>query len=159
MSSVRADYGHIRKVVEAAPPVRWPADGQLKWYNIYREQAAIAGEVQQEARDFLCGEVTSGRLPIASELGFVILHRTGDAFLLLVCTWRYDNELWETVYLSDGAGFELLPKDELHKPTYCVWEMGAVLHEQQAWIRYLFSVRDEKAQQIYLTDQVSRVLV
>lgn len=35
----------------------------------------------------------------------------------------------------------------------CVWELGAVLHEHQAWTRYLRSSRDEKAKRAYLNDQ------
>src|SRR5208282_1073236 len=115
MSSVHAGYGHIRKIVEAAPTVSlWPGT-DLKWYNVRREQAVIAAEVQQEARDFLRAEAESSRLAIGNELGFVILHLSGDAFLLLVCTWRNDNELWETIYLKDAAGFEPLPMDGSHK--------------------------------------------
>jgi hypothetical protein len=64
----------------------------------------------------------------------VILHRVGGAYLLIVSTWRNDNELWETVYFKDSGEFELTPFPETAEATYCVWEMGAVLHEQQAWI-------------------------
>jgi hypothetical protein len=159
MSSVCADYKHIRKIVEAAPAVALPPGTDLKWYNICREEAVIPAQVQQETREFLRAEAASGRLALGDELGFVILHWAGDAFLLMVCTWRNDNELWETVYAKHAARFEPVSRDESHKPTYCVWEMGAVLHEQQAWSRYLFSARDQEAQRAYLADQVSRVLV
>jgi hypothetical protein len=49
--------------------------------------------------------------------------------------------------------------NEPHKGTFCVWEMGAVVHEQQAWIRYLCSARDAAAAQAYLADQPGSVLV
>jgi len=39
-----------------------------------------------------------------------------------------------------------------HRPTFCVWELGAVWHEQQAWSRYLRSERDDAAKQTYLRD-------
>jgi hypothetical protein len=70
-----------------------------------------------------------------------------------VSTWLNDNELWETVYLKDTGEFERMPFPETAKGTYCVWELGAVLHEQQAWIRYLFSPRDAEAAQTYLADR------
>lgn len=159
VSSVGADYTHIHKIVEAAPAISLPPGHDLKWYNISAEHAPVPEDVQQEAREFLRAEVKSGRLALSEDLGFVILHRVGDAFLLLVCTWRYDNELWETVYLKDAAGFALFPREETHKPCFCVWEMGAVLHEQQAWTRYLFSARDRAAQRAYLADQAERVVV
>ena len=159
MSSVSADYGHIRKVVAAAPPLTLPSGSQLKWYDVHREQARIPDEIRQEAAGFLCAEEESGRLAIAGELGFVVLHLAGPVFLLLVCTWRYDNELWESIYCKEAGGFEPLPMDEPHKGTFCVWEMGAVVHEQQAWIRYLVSARDAAARQAYLADQPTSVLV
>lgn len=154
MSSVSPGYGHVRKVVQAAPPVTLtPSGTELKWYDVRREQAVIPPEIRREARGFLAAEAESGRLAIEGELGFVILHLAGDVFLLLVCTWRNDNELWESIYQKAAAGFEPLPMDEPHKGTFCVWEMGAVLHEQQAWIRYLLSARDAGARQAYLADQ------
>jgi len=159
MPSVSAGYGHVRKIVQAAPPVTLPSGSELKWYDLHREQAVIPPPVRQEARDFLRAEAEAGRLAITGELGFVILHQAGDVFLLVVCTWRNDNELWESIYQKAAAGFEPLPMDEPHKGTFCVWEMGAVLHEQQAWIRYLQSARDAGARQAYLADQPDSVLV
>jgi hypothetical protein len=89
-------------------------------------------------------------------LGFVVLHRCGDDFyFLLVCTWRNENELWETVYAKHGPNspnFQIFPFDGLHRGTFCVWELGAVWHEQQAWGRYLISNKDENAKQTYLRD-------
>ena len=77
----------------------------------------------------------------------------GRAFLP-VSTWRNDNELWETVWAKDGdaAGFHPWPLEGTHRPTFCVWELGAVWHEQQAWSRFLRSERDAEAQEAYLHD-------
>ena len=75
------------------------------------------------------------------ELGFVILHRCGESFyFLLVCTWRNENELWETVWAKTGDDdvfFRPWPAEGAHRPTFCVWELGAVCHEREAWTRYL----------------------
>ena len=39
-----------------------------------------------------------------------ILHRCGeDFYFLLVCTWRNENELWETVWAKNGDERRLLP--------------------------------------------------
>ena len=52
----------------------------------------------------------SGELGDLGELGFVVLHRCGESFyFLLVCTWRNENELWETVWAKDGDERRLLP--------------------------------------------------
>jgi len=159
MSSVTSGYQHIRKVLEAAPTVRLKPGLELKWYNLRPERSALPAEVQQEARDFLRAEVAAGLLAVDGEQGFVVLHLARDVFLLLACTWRNDNELWESSYVKRDAGFRPIPADQSHNGTFCVWEMGAVQHEQQAWIRYLNSARDAAASAAYLADQPDSLLV
>jgi hypothetical protein len=155
-TSVNADYRHYDKEVVALPAADLaPAAGRLKWYEVREADAVITDRQRAEARDFLLDEVAGGRLDIANELGFVIHHLCGESFyFLIVLTWRNDNEMWETLYARDGhdAAFtrvEIGP----HRPVVCVWEMGAVLHEQRAWIRYLRSERDERALTAYLDDR------
>jgi len=151
MGSVAPEYVHARKLL--TPGARLTVRGaELKWYDLHREESPIPEEVVQEAREFVRSQASASDLDFDDELGFVILHRVGDAYLLLVCTWRNENELWETVYAKDTGPFQLFPFDRPHKGTYCVWEMGAVRHEQEAWIRYLFSSRDESAAKTYLED-------
>jgi hypothetical protein len=150
MTSVAPEYTHVRKQLSAGANLEL-SDVRFKWYDLHREDHEIGDAVRKEAREHLQAEI--GGVTPRGELGFVILHRVGDAYLLIVCTWRNENELWETVYFKDQAGFELYPFDETAKGTYCVWEMGAVLHEQQAWIRYLFSARDADAADAYLADR------
>ena len=86
----------------------------------------------------------------------MILHRCGESFyFLLVSTWRNENELWETVWAKNGDGerrFRPWPIEGTHRPTFCVWELGAVWHEQQAWSRYLRSPRDEAEREAYVHD-------
>lgn len=149
--SVAPDYKHIRKLLTASEPLAVPGL-DLKWYGLHAEDLLIPDEVSQEARHTVTAELGAGSISPTGELGFVILHRVGPNYLLLVCTWRNENELWETVYFMSGGAFELVPMDDTHKATYCVWEMGAVMHEQQAWITYLFSDRDSAAKRAYLAD-------
>jgi hypothetical protein len=102
-------------------------------------------------------ESTAGKLDQLGDLGFVILHRCGREFyFLLVSSWRNENELWETVYAKKNDAqddFSLFPLPGPHRGTFCVWELGAVFHEQQAWRRFLMSERDDKAERNYLADQ------
>jgi hypothetical protein len=56
------------------------------------------------------------------------------------------------VYAADGDGFAPSATEGRHRPTFCVWELGAVLHEQQAWIRYLRSARDGASRAAWLAD-------
>src|SRR6476469_11101931 len=130
--AVRPGYEHVSKVVQ---PGR-----------------AVSAEVAELAREALPQAAPS----LAGELGFVILHRCGDDFyFLLISTWRNENELWETVWAKAGAdrpAFEPWPVDTAHHPTFCVWELRAVCHEQGAWSRYLRSSRDAIARKEYLRD-------
>lgn len=38
------------------------------------------------------------------------------------------------------------------RPTFCVWELGAVGHEQQAWVRFLSLHRTARNEEQYLDD-------
>lgn len=112
----------------------------LKWYHLHAEDHPVPETIDRLARTHLLGGP-----PRARGLGFVILHRCGgDFYFLIVCTWRGSNEIWQTVFYKDGermAEFALWPREEEHKPTFCVWELGPVWHEQQAWRRFLWSAR------------------
>jgi hypothetical protein len=150
--NIPGDYVHTAKIAVPGEDVALP-DGYLKWYDVRAEQAVIPAEVHAEAREFLRSESESGRLKLDGDLGFVIFHLCGDSFyFLIVCTWRNQNEMWETLYAQDyrhGGGFSLVPQGT-HLEVSCVWELGAVLHERQAWTEYLTSARDEEAKLGYL---------
>ena len=134
---------------------------RLKWYDIAFSVSPLDPDLSSEAREFLLAEVRSGRLAAEDELGFAILHDCGDVIFLLVSTWRNSNELWESVYVNqrdNGLGFAALEPAGHHKPVYCVWEMGAVAHEAQAWSRYLLSARDSEARETYFFDMYAGVI-
>jgi hypothetical protein len=152
---VRPGYRHISKLIR--PEARLTlGEVVLKWYDIAPDEAPVPLAVRALARRNLRDGAKSGKLALSGELGFAILHRCGESFyFLLACTWQNDNELWETVWAKDGGeaiAFRPWPIEGTHRPTYCVWELGAVWHEQQAWSRYLRTPRDEGAKQVYLRD-------
>jgi hypothetical protein len=152
---VRPDYEHISKLIRPESSLTL-GDTVLKWYDIALADAPVPLAVRALARRNLRDRSKSGELALADELGFVILHRCGESFyFLLVSTWHNDNELWETVWAKEGddaVKFEPWPIAGSHRPTFCVWELGAVCHEQQAWSRYLRTPRDAPAKQAYLGD-------
>lgn len=155
LGNLPADYRHHPKLVRPAEDLVLP-NALLKWYDVYQEGAAVSAELRSMARDFLAAEVDAGALRIDGELGFVVHHLCGESFyFLIVCTWRHCNEMWETLYArdaKDGGAFALVPQGT-HMEIICVWELGAVLHEQQAWTRYLYSARDEQAKLAYVNDR------
>ena len=158
---VMPDYEHISKRVVPQTGITL-GDTTLKWYDIAPAETPAPLAVRALARRNLRDGAKSGELALSGDLGFVILHRCGEGFyFLLVSTWRNDNELWETVWAKDGdeaVSFRAWPLEGTHRPTFCVWELGAVWHEQQAWIRYLRASRDEAARQIYLRDSFAGVV-
>jgi hypothetical protein len=143
-------YRHAPKRVTPAEVIEVPGV-VLKWYAIYSEDRPVPDEITRLARSYLRKTSLEAR-----GLGFVLLHRCGnDFYFLIVCTWRGSNEIWETVFYKDGdamADFALFPREKSHKPTFCVWELAPVWHEQQAWVRFLASTRDEAAAQAWLGD-------
>jgi hypothetical protein len=155
LGAVRPDYRHVEKHARASESLMLD-DALLKWYDIAPAHAPVTGDVRTLARRNVRAAVRSGAMDLARDLGFVVLHRCGDDFyFLLVCTWRNDNELWVTVWAKNGDGdpeFRPWEVEGTHRPTFCVWELGAVCHERQAWSRFLRSDRDGPAKLAYLRD-------
>jgi hypothetical protein len=152
---VRPEYLHAEKVARPGQSVAL-GDTLLKWYEIAPSSAAIEPAVSDLARLALADAARLGELRLGGSLGFVILHRCGESFyFLLLCTWQNENELWETVWAKDGGAdpdFHPWPLDGPHRPTFCVWELGAVAHERDAWSRFLRTTRDRDARLDYLRD-------
>ena len=147
-------YNYYKKKFSPGKPVHIQ-NALLKWYNLYPVNNAITDEQVREAKTFLKSEAESGILNLKGELGFAILHRAGDYLLLLVSTWRQTNEIWETSFwkkLSEPDSYVPFKFKDDHKATYCVWELGAVWHERNAWVRFIESNRDEKAKLNYIND-------
>jgi len=155
VSGVRTDYRHVSKLVQPAPAITL-GDAMLKWYDIAPADEPVPSELQVLARGGLRAAAGSGSLRLDGDLGFVILHRCGESFyFLLVSTWRNDNELWETVWAKNGESevtFQPWLLEGTHRPTFCVWELGAVWHEQQSWSRFLRSARGAAEREAYLLD-------
>jgi hypothetical protein len=154
-SRIPQAYRHVAKLAGPAPGIA-VSGSILKWYDVARATAPVPDEIRALAREALENAARSGGLALADDVGFVILHRCGrDFYFLLVCTWRNQNEVWETVFAKDGEAdptFRPWPADGPHRPTFCVWELAVVCHEQRAWTRYLRSQRDAVALQTYLDD-------
>ena len=101
-TAVDAAYEHRPKAARAGQSVAL-GNAVLKWYEIAPEGEPVPPSVSDLARLGLADAARLGELRLGGELGFVILHRCGQAFyFLLVSTWQNDNELWETVWAKDG---------------------------------------------------------
>ena len=158
LGDVAADYRHVEKRITPGQPIELPR-ARLKWYRVAPANAPVPAAVDTLARAAVRAAATGEDGVQLGGLGFVILHRCGASFyFLLICTWRGNNEVWETVLAKDGDAdpeFRAWPISGPHRPTYCVWELGAVWHEQQAWSRYLRSPRERPDKLAYLADAYS----
>jgi hypothetical protein len=148
-------YAYYEKLITPGEDLSLPR-AYLKWYNLRPLDTEISQEQIAESRAFLEAEVE--RLKLEGDLGFVILHRAGAALLLLLTTWRNTNEMWEVVYAKDAAQvgrYQPVMPDSGHRGAYCVWELGVVWHERNAWVRFLSSKRDEEAKLAYINNRFS----
>ncbi len=150
-------YNYYKKKITPGLQLNLP-DACLKWYELHPPDIKITDNQVQGTKAFIEAETKTGRLKLENELEFVILHRAGDYLLLLITTWRNTNEMWESIYFKKADQFEnYVPMkfNNDHKGTYCVWELGIVLHERNAWVRFIESKRDEKAKIEYLNNLFS----
>jgi hypothetical protein len=154
-ASVAREYRHAEKMAHAEPSLAL-GDTVLKWYDVAPDDAPVPLAIRAVARRCLRDAARGDELGTLGELGFVVLHRCGeDFYFLLVSTWRNENELWETVWAKAGEEdvlFRPWPTEGAHRPTFCVWELGVVSHEREAWTRYLLSARDGDAARAYVRD-------
>ena len=154
--SVADAYVHRDKWIAPREPLML-GGVRLKWYDIARRETPVEQHVHDLAREHLTRASDAGVLDLKGDLGFVILHRCGaDFYFLILNTWANENEIWEQVFAKENAAtesFVFFPRQGPHLPTFCVWELGAVFHEQQAWRLYLYSQRDEAERRVYLADQ------
>jgi hypothetical protein len=154
--AVAPAYHHEPKHARPAPSIAL-GEAVLKWYDVALPDDPVPAEMRALARRSLAEATLLGELRIGDGLGFVMLHRCGRMgfHFLIVLTWRNDNELWQTVWAKeddDDPDFHPWRVESTHRPTFCVWELGAVEHERLAWTTYLRSSRDEAARRTYLAD-------
>lgn len=151
---VAPDYRHTPKNVHPLPAhdVVVPG-GRFKWYDVVRDDEAIADAERESARRTVLDALESGAVPAA--LGCVVLHLSGGYHFLAVWTWRNENELWQTMYVRGPGGAFRQVGGGGHNPVMCVWEMGPVVHEQRAWVRFLYSARGDRDVEDYLADRMS----
>lgn len=150
---IAPQYQHVPKMVTPGNSIE-TTDAVLKWYALFPEGQPVPDKIDSLARSYLARTTLE-----AKGLGFVILHRCGnDFYFLIVSTWRGNNEVWETVFYKEGDAmpdFALWPREGMHKPTYCVWELVPVWHEKESWERFLKTSRDDEAAQVWLDDRYS----
>jgi hypothetical protein len=149
-------YLHRTKDAVPGPAVRVGA-AVMKWYDLDEAANRILPQTRALASAALHG---FGSLLTTDHAGFVILHQCSNTFaFLLISTWRGNNELWQSVFYIDepltafAAFTPAYPANApTPRPTFCVWELGIVAHEAQAWQRFLSSDRTPNDLATWQTD-------
>lgn len=148
---------YLHRAKDAAPgPVSLVGAAVLKWYDLHEPAHRISPDTRSLARTALRD---FGASLTRDQAGFVILHQCSANFaFLLIGLWRGNNELWQSVLyidtpLTDFAPFApAYPAPPNLRPTFCVWELGIVAHEAEAWQRYLTSDRTAADLELWQTD-------
>jgi hypothetical protein len=60
-----------------------------------------------------------------------------------------------SIYRVAGVGSS---SGKSNSHAFCVWELGAVIHEQKAWTEYLYSARNEEARLAWIGDRFRGVV-
>jgi hypothetical protein len=155
LGNVPASYVHTRRWAEPCESLIVPG-AVLKWYEVRPHGWEIPGQIDDQARATVAAEAPAA-LAEGYGLGFVVHHQSTTGYYLLLMTWRGHQEMWRTIFMrpSDEIGeFEPLPPTR-HAGTGCVWELGPICHEREAWSQYLFSARDDAAKRAYLANTFS----
>jgi hypothetical protein len=155
IGNVPLEYRHARRLATPGEPLVLPG-AVFKWYEVRPFGWEVPAEVDTQARRIVGAEAET-MLADGYGLGFVVLHYSTTGYYLLAETWHGHQEMWRTVFvrtLDDADEFRVFAPAP-NGPTGCVWELGPICHEKEAWTRYLFSARGVDAKRAYLDDTFS----
>jgi len=120
----------------------------LKMYNMVTELKPT--NPVENARKFLKAEIKKGKINPLTGMGFAILSRNN----LNIALWDDKCPILPKNNLYDYTSF---PKEvkrlDLNKDgAFCIWELGIVAHEKDAWKKYLISGRTKRNKERYLNN-------
>ena len=120
----------------------------LKNYTMHISNRAYPVEMLCDESDFIEGQICIGKIKPFSGLGFVIL--SDD----MINVARWDEEVIKNQLYGyeKGRPSFATPLDIREDGSFCVWELGIVNHEREAWKRFLDSQRTDKDKEAYLDD-------
>jgi len=111
---------------------------EMKFYSMLLENQARSSWDNVNAKTFLRSEVARKHIPAFSGLGFAILSRD----MLNAGVWDgivLKNQIYG--FKQDDFFATVRPMEIKDVGSFCVWELGIVQHERNAWIKYLMSKR------------------
>lgn len=159
LAEIDADWTFLSKEIHPGVDLSLP-EVYLKWYDIRAADQEPTPEVSDAAREYIRGESAVGGLEFHKELGYVLLHREGEKYFMIIAVWRGRDELWTGIFSQNDEGaFQPYPvKPGLLRATQSVAELDATAHERRAWSRYLHSDRSEAAKRAYVEDYCTGIV-
>jgi hypothetical protein len=148
-TDVRADYVHEPRIVKPQGLVV-TRDCAIKLYSMMRTQEVNKREIEY-VRRMIRDELDTGRIKRYSGAGFGILSE--DVFNLARWDINYPIVIMNDIYnYQDGKLKTAKLADVRETGSFCIWELGIVSHERDAWEKFLASERTEKDKIRYLDD-------
>jgi hypothetical protein len=134
----------------------WEHGGwRLKTYSIAYERERARSELVSAAK-----EAAKSVLPMPAVsanrygVGFLGVHDGRGGNLVFVDWWEGENDLHHSVFLSPSDEPTSLRAAAAHDLVACVFDLGVIAYEREAWIRDVLSA-DQPDLDVYLDDQLS----
>ncbi len=152
LGNIRPGYQNPRRAVRPVGLVKDPTL-VLKLYDMYIKGQSTPEPLIQDSRGFLEREISRGNIKPYIGMGFAILSKD----MLNVARWdiTFPIVLQNQLYVfNEGKLTTLSRLDISDEGSFCVWELGIVAHEKEAWKRFLASKRKEADKRRYLEDVI-----
>jgi hypothetical protein len=129
-------------------------DWRIKKYTIaYRREAARQELI--EAAEAAAARIlpTPAATPVRYGVGFLGVHDGRGGNFVFVDWWEQENELHHHVLFSTATDPGSLRSPTPADPIACVWDLGVVAYEREAWVRHVLAA-DVPDLDAYLEDQL-----
>ncbi|MBU3906935.1 MAG: hypothetical protein KKA64_01660 [Nanoarchaeota archaeon] len=156
IGNIREDYQHEPRIIA---PMGLVVNPQLvlKTYSMMKHGTENV-ESFIEVKNFLDEEIQKGNITPLIGLGFAILSED----MLNVARWDVEypivikNQIYGYKYEQEGDLSKTAERLDINNVgAFCVWELGIVNHEKEAWKRFLSSSRMEENKKKYLEDVIN----
>lgn len=124
----------------------------VKRYSVSALREHPAAEVHEFARRAVSASLPEPH-PDGPSCAFSVVHEDEDGCYVVVGWWSRNRLIMHSrTWLSDWA--ELDPQPAPAAATACVWELAAMAHERDAWVRHVV-VREQPDVAGYLADTMA----
>ncbi|MBW3022948.1 hypothetical protein KY308_02505 [Candidatus Woesearchaeota archaeon] len=158
VGDITGDYAHKQRITLPFGLVTSP-NLVMKMYAMFKEGPTRIVDVAnfaQDSKNFLLSEIRKGRVEPLTGMGFVILSED----MLNVARWDAEhphvlkNQVYCFTNLDNKINDAELHLDLQNLGSFCIWELGIVNFEKEAWKEYLGSSRTKGDKLRYLNRQL-----